>query len=173
MIGNERQLLKAKSKLTALRVAMDESPRDADSLWRLAERIEEEIEEYGSLVRGEVLEFEVDSIDAVAGALIKARILRGWTQKQLAEQLGVSEQMVQKDETGGYEKAALSRLADIADVLRYSLRGWLAPVEETAWPSRTMTTSGCDCRIEFIRTLVTEPLSDTHSYADMLEVREM
>ncbi len=172
MIGNTRQLTRAKSKLVAMKNAMDQSPHDVDSLGRLAARIEAEIAEYGSLVRRETLEFEVDSLDAVADALIKARVSRGLTQRQLAERLGVSEQMVQKDEAGGYETASLSRLADIADSLSYSLRGWFAPAEEAAWVSRTATTFGCDCRIEYDQVPELERVSDTQSSAELLTTKE-
>jgi transcriptional regulator with XRE-family HTH domain len=59
--------------------------------------------------------------------LVKARIARGWTQKQLAAALGVSEQMVQKDEAGNYKRAGVARLAEVGDVLGYRLTGRLLP----------------------------------------------
>ena len=46
-----------------------------------------------------------------------ARIARGWTQRRLAEELGIAEQQVQRYEATGYSSASLARFADIAEAL--------------------------------------------------------
>lgn len=54
---------------------------------------------------------------------------RGWTQRQLADQLGIAEQQVQRYEAAGYRSASLARICDVAAALdvtiteRVSLRG--------------------------------------------------
>jgi HTH-type transcriptional regulator/antitoxin HigA len=65
----------------------------------------------------------------LATLLIKARVARGWTQRQLADELGVAEQQVQRYESTGYRSASLARICDVAAALdvtiteRASLRG--------------------------------------------------
>jgi transcriptional regulator with XRE-family HTH domain len=106
----------------------------------LAAEIGRDIEEYEALLTGMVNLFEVDSIDDLGECLIKARLARGWTQRQLAEALQVSEQMVQRDEARSYEHAGLARIAEVADVLGYSLAGTLQPshLPEQMWRPATV-----------------------------------
>ncbi|MGH9107125.1 MAG: helix-turn-helix domain-containing protein, partial [Acidimicrobiales bacterium] len=40
-----------------------------------------------------------------------------WTQRQLAEALGIAEQQVQRYEASGYRSASLARISDVADAL--------------------------------------------------------
>lgn len=131
MIRNDHQLRVARRKLRDLRQAIesldDQSARVSFEM--LAADVEAEVEDYLQIKSGERITFDVASIDDLANALVSARIARGWTQRQLAEELDVTEQMVQKDEAGGYESAALSRLADVADVLGYELVGKVRPVQ--------------------------------------------
>ena len=129
MIRNERQLSIAKEKQEALVVAASTAePSDAAVYRDLADEVQQEIDEYIGIRDGHVNLFAIESIDDLAAAVTKARIARRWTQKQLADSLGVSEQMVQKDESRGYEKAGVARLAEVVDVLGYQLVGELRPI---------------------------------------------
>jgi hypothetical protein len=129
MIRNDRQLSIARKKQDGLLgAASTAEPADAAIYQDLANEVQQEIDEYIEIRDGQVNSFAVDSIDDVAAAVIKARIARQWTQKQLADALGVSEQMVQKDEARMYERAGVSRLAEIVDILGYQLVGELRPV---------------------------------------------
>lgn len=101
----------------------------ADTVREVAQDLFNQVKEYDDVRSGATSHFELDSIDDIAGALIKARVRRGLTQKALAEELGVSEQQIQKWERGGYERASLARIADVADVLEYELDGFLRPSE--------------------------------------------
>ena len=47
--------------------------------------------------------------------LIRARVAHGWTKKQLAGLLGVTEQTIQRCEATDYQGVALARIAKIAD----------------------------------------------------------
>ena len=95
--------------------------------------MQQEIDEYYGIRDGHINEFEIHDMGDVAHALVKARIARGWTQKRLADALDVTEQMVQRDEAGGYKRAGLTRLAEAADVLEYRLDGALRPIEAPDW----------------------------------------
>jgi transcriptional regulator with XRE-family HTH domain len=129
MIRNDRQLSIAKEKQEALLSAASAAdPSDAAVYRDLANEVQQEIDEYIGIRDGYVNLFAIESIDDLAAAVTKARIARRWTQKQLADSLGVSEQMVQKDESRGYEKAGVGRLAEVVDVLGYQLVGELRPI---------------------------------------------
>ena len=46
-----------------------------------------------------------------------SEVARGWTQRELAEALGVAEQRIQHYEANDYRSTSLARLCDIADAL--------------------------------------------------------
>jgi transcriptional regulator with XRE-family HTH domain len=129
MIRNDRQLSIARKKQEGLlSAASGAEASDAAIYEDLANEVQQEIDEYIEIRDSGVNSFAVDSIDDLAAAVIKARIARRWTQKQLADALGVSEQMVQRDEAREYERAGVSRLAEIAEILGYQLVGEFRPV---------------------------------------------
>jgi HTH-type transcriptional regulator / antitoxin HigA len=111
---------KKRSKLTQLEI---------DAVRSQAADLRAELDEYDQLRSGEVSTLEAGSLEELATLLIKARIARGWTQRQLADELGVAEQQVQRYEATGYRSASLARMCDVADALqvtiteRASLRG--------------------------------------------------
>ncbi|HUW03013.1 MAG TPA: helix-turn-helix transcriptional regulator [Acidimicrobiales bacterium] len=76
-----------------------------------------ELEEYDRLRSGEVSSIEASSLAELATLLIKARIVRGWTQRQLGEALGVAEQQIQRYEATEYRSASLARICDVAAAL--------------------------------------------------------
>jgi transcriptional regulator with XRE-family HTH domain len=130
MIKNALQRAVAIRKLEQVESAVSDA-ESADRLtWAdLASELRAEISEYDGIVTGHEVVFAVDGIDGLANALVKARLARQWTQAYLADRLGTVEQQVQRDESGGYERAELHRLADVADALGYKLVGDLIPSE--------------------------------------------
>lgn len=90
---------------------------ELDALRSQATDLRTEVDEYEQLQTGTLTTFEATSLPELATALVKARISKGWTQRQLAEQLGVAEQQVQRYEATGYASASLARLTDIAAAL--------------------------------------------------------
>jgi ribosome-binding protein aMBF1 (putative translation factor) len=98
----------SRSRLQQLRI--DAANAQADDL-------RAEVADYEAVRSGQIRTFEAPSLRGLADALIKARIARGWTQRRLADQLGIAEQQVQRYEATGYAAASLARLADLADAL--------------------------------------------------------
>ena len=102
---------------------------ELDAVQAQASDLRAELEEYERLRSGAVSTFEGSSLADVATLLVKARIARGWTQRRLAEALGVAEQQVQRYESTGYRSASLARICEVADALdvavteRAELRG--------------------------------------------------
>lgn len=128
MITNERQYQQTRKKLTDLEAliaateageAGDEGFRDVQlaGLQSQADDLREEITDYKTLRDGGTTVIEASSLAGLADALIKARVARGWTQRQLADRLGLAEQQVQRYESTAYRTASLARLCDIADAL--------------------------------------------------------
>jgi len=90
---------------------------EIDTVRSQADDLRAELLEYERLRAGEVSVFEGESLDELASLLVQARIARGWTQRRLAEALGLAEQQVQRYEATAYRSASLARLCDIADAL--------------------------------------------------------
>ena len=86
------------------------------------EDLESELAEYDHLREGKITELEAESITGIGPALIKARIVRKLTQKELAEKLSLAEQQVQRYEATQYRGVAAERLQQVADALRLRVR---------------------------------------------------
>lgn len=90
---------------------------EIDAVEALASDLRNQIEEYEHLRSGEVSIFEASSLDGLAGLLVRARIARQWSQRDLATALGVAEQQIQRYESTDYRAASLARICDVADAL--------------------------------------------------------
>jgi DNA-binding Xre family transcriptional regulator len=134
MIANEREYAvscKRRRELLAVRETYLANPQE-DPLaqeWLVASvdsvliRADEEIAEYEALRAGGVRTVTVAGLGDLPGALVKARIAAGLTQRQLAERLGVAEQAVQRDEAGGYARAEFGRLQRVVEALGLEVEG--------------------------------------------------
>lgn len=141
MIFTARQAAVSRVKRRDLLKAADaaQSAAEGTPYRELAAEVEAELAEYEAVRGGRVREFAVTEVDGLGEALIKARLARGWTQRRLAEALGVTEQMVQKDEARAYENAGLARIAEVADVLGYGLSGAFRPVDPADGPASALS----------------------------------
>ena len=78
--------------------------------------------------------FPFSSISELGEHLIGCRVARSWTQKQLADVLGMKEQQIQRYERDRYASISLTRLASVAEALGIQINGTLnagAQVEES------------------------------------------
>jgi len=172
MIKSRRQLTVAQRKMKEIDNALQfaTEPGERSDLERLCHQLRHEVQEYEAITRKYASSFRIRSIDDLSDALIKARLYRGLSQKQLADVLGVSGQMVQRDEAGGYERASLVRLAETADALQFELSGDLRPTERMAATDAVPTTSshaGYEVTVQLgtWANLVGVGSTDTHSHA--------
>lgn len=129
MIRNDRELHHAEGQLKELaanleelsRIPSDERrgemPAVADAIRMQIEDLSNEIAEYEDLKAGRLLAFQSEDLDSLGELLVKARIARGLTQAELAEELDMTQQQIQRYERDGYQKISLWRLAEIADAL--------------------------------------------------------
>ena len=136
MITNERQYKITRKKLTKLQEAQALSDQHSESLPEVLKTamragieaqiqdLKSELEEYRDLKSAKNL--EIHGIEELPRALIKVRIMRGYTQKYLAQQIGLKEQQIQRYESQEYAGVKLERLVHIAKVLGLALNGTLS-----------------------------------------------
>jgi HTH-type transcriptional regulator/antitoxin HigA len=83
----------------------------------LIEELSAEIKEYDELKSGNKKRLACHSLVELPHTLIKARIARRLTHKELGEMLHMPEQQIQRYEATEYEAASFARLVDVATVL--------------------------------------------------------
>ena len=133
MIKNERQYRITKTQAERFERTLVELRRDdaeegdvhpllakarEDAVTSQLAELKSELREYESLKAGL---FEMDDLQVVADLptlLIRARIARGLSQKDLAERIGLKEQQIQRYEATDYTSASLSRIIKVVSGLR-------------------------------------------------------
>ncbi|MGH8798099.1 MAG: helix-turn-helix transcriptional regulator [Caldimonas sp.] len=130
MITNERQYQISKAEAAKFRAAVEAPdtkarllhPRAQQALRDAAQSqlddLLAEIAEYERLREGKLKTITAESIVDLAPALVKARIMRKWTQKELADRLAVAEQQIQRYEATQYKGVTVERLQAVADALK-------------------------------------------------------
>jgi ribosome-binding protein aMBF1 (putative translation factor) len=135
MIKNEREYKISKSWVgkfeTSLETARSRKSKDKNDAERLKVRIagiesqleelQEDLAAYEALKEGKTQSFVAHTLSELPEVLIKARVARALTHKELGEKLGVSEKQIQRDEANGYATAGFNRLIGIADTLGVKL----------------------------------------------------
>jgi HTH-type transcriptional regulator / antitoxin HipB len=84
------------------------------------DRMQAELREYIDLKAGK-LEITMGSIEDLPKVLIQKRISLGMTQRELAEKLGIKEQMIQRYESTAYESISYQRLIEVWNSLEASI----------------------------------------------------
>jgi ribosome-binding protein aMBF1 (putative translation factor) len=88
-----------------------------DALETDVSKLNAEIKEFERLKSGAVKVISANSFHDLPDVIIKARIARALTQKDLALKLGMKEQQIQRYETNNFASASFSILAKIVDAL--------------------------------------------------------
>ncbi len=134
MIKNDQQHQRAERDADELRRLLEDDalhPQQKSAIRSELTRVEADIERYAAIRMRLQQEFHIDDIGDLADVLVLARIARGVTQRELADELGVSQQQVGKDENGGYHTASLTRLSDVLDALDYDVDLTVRPADST------------------------------------------
>lgn len=79
------------------------------------EQLREEVEAYERMRRGDLE--ALHSLTGIGRWLIGLRITRGWSQKELANRLGVSEAQVSRDEANEYYNVSTEKAQRILEML--------------------------------------------------------
>jgi HTH-type transcriptional regulator / antitoxin HipB len=125
MIHNERQYEVTQAKLGDLEkeLAMLTPPDPTlhphqilgrkTSLNILINELQQEIIEYDNLKSGQITDFPINSINELPIVMIKTRIVRGMTQKDLADKIGVREEQINRYEAHEYYGIEFNILQEI------------------------------------------------------------
>ena len=136
MIKNERQYKITKSHIAKFETGLDELASrggmdtrlrklEEDALRSQLEELREEVEQFEQLRSGGRKPIHIESFDELPRALVKARIVAGLSQKELAERLGLKEQQIQRYEATEYSSASLTRLKQVMEALGATVAGEL------------------------------------------------
>ena len=132
MITNERQYRITSTQLEKLRTAIDTfdikasiertkskvlAKAEIEALRSEYENLSVQLHEYETLKSGAVEILKASNLEELPSILIRARIAKGLSQRQLADALGLKEQQIQRYEAEEYASANLRRLADVARAL--------------------------------------------------------
>lgn len=133
MIKNERQYRITRNRADEIRhsiselsdaelpEALDPGMRElqVDALRSVLADLDAELAEYDAL--HDTTRFEATGLNQLPVTLIRARIARGLTQRQLAERVGLPEQAIQRYEATDYTGVSFARLVEIADALEITI----------------------------------------------------
>ena len=137
MITNERQYRISRSQLEKFKKAIESfdfeevirevnskklAKAQLDALQSEYDILYEQVQEYERLRSGAVEMLKASSLEELPCILIRSRIARGLSQKDLASRLGLKEQQIQRYEAEEYASANLSRLGEVAKALDISIR---------------------------------------------------
>ncbi|MBN1803998.1 MAG: helix-turn-helix domain-containing protein [Sedimentisphaerales bacterium] len=132
MITNERQYRITSAQLEKLKIAIDTfdikkaaerikskilAKAEIEALRSEYENLSMQIHEYETLKSGTVEILKASNLKELPTILIRARIAKGLSQRQLADVVGLKEQQIQRYEAEEYASAKLHRLADISNAL--------------------------------------------------------
>lgn len=134
MIYNERQYKISAAELKKLQDAKAtfEASDHKDEPWLVDAQLqaldsqindlEQQVAEYRLLKDGKVVHSECNDLAELPRILISARIAKGLSQKDLAIELGMTQQQVQRYEATDYMSASLSRLIEVARILEVRVK---------------------------------------------------
>jgi HTH-type transcriptional regulator/antitoxin HigA len=129
MIRNERQLKTTKKKLREFEAVLGDLSKDyriskslklkmqIDALESDISILGSEIKEFGHLKSGTVKVITAKSFHELPEVIIKARIARSMTQKDLALSLGMKEQQIQRYESNNFASVSFSKIEKIVEAL--------------------------------------------------------
>jgi len=115
-VKDESARMKQQHKqLKDLALSKEEIKQVTDPVRSFHEQLNEEVESYEKLKRGEFE--EVRNFDGIGRLLVALRISQGITQRELAERLGVHESQVSRDERNEYHGITVERAGRILEAV--------------------------------------------------------
>ncbi len=120
LVDEDTRLKGQHLKLQELDLSNEEVKRILDPIRSFNEQSKDEIGSYERLMRGEFE--ELSNFVGLGRLLIALRISQCWTQQELAEQLGVHESQVSREERNEYHGITVDRAREILDVLGVEIR---------------------------------------------------
>lgn len=108
------------AKLRSMDLTSEEIKRALQPIRSFHEQLKEEVASYERLMRGEFEELK--NFEGLGRLLIALRIAKRVSQRELAEQLGVHESQVSRDERNEYHGITVERASRILECLEVELR---------------------------------------------------
>jgi len=136
MITNERQYRITKAQIEKFKTAISAfgikaakkqmkskvlAKAELEALRSEYEKLSSQLHEYETLKSGTVEVLKASTLEDLPSILIRARIAKGFSQRQLAEAIGLKEQQIQRYEAEEYASANLQRLAEVARALSLNI----------------------------------------------------
>ncbi len=120
-LAEERKRLEEhRGRLAELGLKSDELDRVLDPFRSFHVQLEEEVESYERLKRGDM--GELLNLHGLGIMLVAIRIARGLTQRELASRLGVHESQVSRDERNEYHGVTVDRASRVLDAMGVELK---------------------------------------------------
>ncbi|MBN1554691.1 MAG: helix-turn-helix domain-containing protein [Phycisphaerae bacterium] len=116
----EDRLAEQEEQLKSMGLSPEEIKRALDPMRSFHQQLEEEVQGYERLRRGEF--DEVRNLQGIGQLLVSLRIAKGLTQREFAERLHVHETQVSRDERNEYHGITLDRAARILETLGVEVR---------------------------------------------------
>ena len=114
-LENDRETIrKQKEKLVEMNLEDEEIKRAMQPLQSFHEQLKEEVEVFENMKRGDF--GTLRSLNSIGRWLIGLRIVRGWTQAELADKLGVTQAQVSRDENNEYHGISVEKAQRILEV---------------------------------------------------------
>lgn len=132
-----------------------------------------QVTEYEQLRAGQLQRIHITSLSELPKALVQARIAAGLSQRDLAEQLVLKEQQIQRYEADDYASASLARLEEVRRALGVELdAGVVLPATNSPLQrlKRRLQELGLDRRV--VEHRITRDIGDVPSPANVLAVAE-
>jgi len=120
LAAERSRIAEHRSRLAESGLTKEELKRVLDPIQSFHLQLQEEVESYERLKRGEF--DEIENLRGFGPLLISLRIAQGISQRELAKRLGVHESQVSRDERNEYFGVTLERAIKILDALKVRLR---------------------------------------------------
>jgi DNA-binding XRE family transcriptional regulator len=120
LVAEEARIASQEKELVEMGLTAEQIKRVLDPVRSFHLQLVEEVESYERLKRREI--GEIRNLRGLGHALICIRIASGLTQRQLAENLQVSETQVSRDERNEYHGITLERAAKILDAMGVKIK---------------------------------------------------
>jgi HTH-type transcriptional regulator/antitoxin HigA len=113
---DKKEIINKKTEFSALKFNFA-----IESLNGLIQDLAEEIERYEKLISNGFHCFENMALQDISEILISSRLAQSISQKELANNVGIQAQQIQRYELTDYEGASLTRLLEVSDALNIQL----------------------------------------------------
>lgn len=127
LVAERSRISEHRSRLAESGLSDEELKRVLDPIQSFHLQLQEEVESYERLKRGEF--DEIENLRGFGPLLISLRIAQGISQRDLAKRLGVHESQVSRDERNEYFGVTLERAIKILDALNVRLRSKVDELE--------------------------------------------